>query len=89
MSKGIIASFRKENGDEAQYTQLIRDILEHGTIEKGRNGGTRVRPSLPLALGRPRRLKTRARSRAALCLARRHGLVTCESTVVGGFKVFR
>lgn len=42
MSKSIIDRFRKENGDEAQYTQLIRDILDHGTIEKGRNGFTKV-----------------------------------------------
>ena len=42
MSKSIIDKFRKDNGDEAQYTQLIKDILSHGTIEKGRNGFTKV-----------------------------------------------
>ena len=42
MSKSIIDSFRNEHGDEAQYTQLIKDILAYGTIEKGRNGITKV-----------------------------------------------
>ena len=35
MSKFIIDKFREENGDEAQYTQLIKDILANGSIEKG------------------------------------------------------
>ena len=42
MSKSIIDKFRKDNGDEAQYTQLIKDILANGSIEKGRNGITKV-----------------------------------------------
>jgi thymidylate synthase len=42
MSKAIINKFREENGDEAQYTQLIKDILANGSIEKGRNGITKV-----------------------------------------------
>ena len=42
MSKFIIDKFREENGDEAQYTQLIKDILANGSIEKGRNGITKV-----------------------------------------------
>ena len=42
MSKSIIDKFREENGDEAQYTQLIKDILANGSIEKGRNGITKV-----------------------------------------------
>ena len=41
MSKFIIDKFREENGDEAQYTQLIKDILANGSIEKGRNGITK------------------------------------------------
>ena len=42
MSKSIIDSFRNEHGDEAQYIQLIKDILAYGTMEKGRNGITKV-----------------------------------------------
>ena len=30
-----------ENQPEKQYIQLIRDILEKGTLEKGRNGNTK------------------------------------------------
>lgn len=42
MSKTIINHFRKEFGDEAQYTELIKDILTRGSMEKGRNGFTKV-----------------------------------------------
>ena len=36
-------AFSKKNHDEYQYLDLVRDILENGTLEKGRNGDTLVK----------------------------------------------
>ena len=42
MSREIVNHWLNGRSDEEQYLQLIRDVLEKGTIENGRNGITKV-----------------------------------------------
>jgi thymidylate synthase len=42
MSKAIIKEYLKDKSEEVQYIDLIKDILENGTVETGRNGTTKV-----------------------------------------------
>lgn len=42
MSKAILRNYLKDKSEEVQYLDLIKEILEHGTIEEGRNGTTKV-----------------------------------------------
>ena len=43
MSKTIIQEYLKANGksEEVQYLALIKDVLENGSLEQGRNGITK------------------------------------------------
>ena len=42
MSKQLIYEWLSGRSEEMQYIKLTDDILQHGTIEEGRNGNTKV-----------------------------------------------
>ncbi len=38
--KRLVSLFQKKNHDEYQYLKLIKDIIDNGSLEEGRNGNT-------------------------------------------------